>query len=61
LFTRRVSQNQGMIFAHASMVLAILHGAQHQPPDLGSSSKRGPIASPKTCFASSTRAPPGDR
>jgi hypothetical protein len=24
-----------MIFAHASMVLAILHGAQHQPPDLG--------------------------
>jgi hypothetical protein len=36
LFTRRVSQNQGMIFAHASMVLAILHGAQHQPPDLGS-------------------------
>ena len=35
LFTQRVPRNQSMIFVHASMVLAILSGAQHQPPDLG--------------------------
>jgi hypothetical protein len=35
LFTRRVSQIQRMIVAHASMLLAILRAAQPQPLDLG--------------------------